>query len=82
MVSAYQARVGAQQSRLENRVDYLSEMNISTSAAYGNVMNADIAAETANLAAAQIRVEGSTAMLAQASQINQQMVSYLLKQFI
>ncbi len=82
MVSAYQARVGAQQSRLENRVDYLSEMNISTSAAYGNVMNADLAAETANLAAAKIRVDGSTAMLAQASQINQQMVSYLLKQFI
>lgn len=82
MVSAYQARVGAQQNRLETRADFLNGLNLATSTAYGNVMNADMASETANLAAAKIRVDGSTAMLAQATQINQQMVSYLLKQFV
>ncbi len=82
MISAYQSRVGAQQNRLDLRIDYLQETGISSTAAYANVMNADLAAETANLASAKIRVDGSTAMLAQATQINQQMVSYLLKQFV
>ncbi len=81
MIGNYQALVGAQQNRLDSRAALLDDLYTTTSTAYGNIMNADLAAETANLASARIRVEGSTAMVAQAGKITQEMVSYLLKQF-
>jgi flagellin-like hook-associated protein FlgL len=44
-------------------------------------MDYDLAAETTALASAQIRQNGAMAMLAQAN-ISQDMVAYLLKQYI
>jgi flagellin len=68
---------------------YLNSMSINTSwnestktnltKAYTSIMSADQAAETANLAAAQIKQTGSSAMLAQANQMNKDLVKYLLR---
>jgi flagellin-like hook-associated protein FlgL len=41
-------------------------------------MNADLATETANLAAAQIRQDAATAMLSQSFRLDQDLVNYLL----
>lgn len=81
MIGKYQALVGAQQNRLDSRATWLDDLYTTTSTAYGSIMNADLAEETANLASAKIRVDGSTAMVAQAGTITQEMVTYLLKQF-
>ncbi len=81
MISEYQALVGAQQNRLDYQSTYLDSVYTTTSGAYDNIMNADLAEETANLTSAQIRVSGSTAMVAQAATITKEMVTYLLKQF-
>ncbi len=81
MIGEYQALVGAQQNRLDYRATLLDSVYTTTSSAYDNIMDADIAEETANLTSAKIRVDGSTAMVAQAATITQEMVAYLLKQF-
>ncbi len=81
MIGEYQSLVGAQQNRLDYQSTYLDSLYTTTSGAYGNIMNADLAEETANLTSAQIRVNGSTAMVAQAATITKEMVTYLLKQF-
>jgi flagellin-like hook-associated protein FlgL len=44
-------------------------------------MNADLAAEAANLASAEIRKNASAAMVAQANLMSKQVVSYLLKPY-
>jgi flagellin-like hook-associated protein FlgL len=59
--------------------DVLTSVSTAYSTAYGNVMNADLAQETANLASAQIMRDGATAMLAQANGMNKEIVSYLLR---
>ena len=81
MIGEYQSLVGAQQNRLDFQSTYLDSVYTTTTGAYDNIMNADIAEETANLTSAQIRVDGSTAMVAQAATITKEMVTYLLKQF-
>ena len=47
--------------------------------AYGNVMDADVAAETTNLATYQIRQEAAAAVLVQSNTITKEMVAYLLQ---
>ena len=81
MVSSYQARVGAQENVLGYQSDYVSATSIAATTAYGNIMDYDLAAETTALASAQIKQNGAMAMLAQAN-ISQEMVAYLLKQYI
>jgi flagellin len=81
MVSSYQALVGAQENMLGYQSDYVTATNIAATTAYGNIMDYDLAAETTALASAQIKQNGAMAMLAQAN-ISQEMVAYLLKQFI
>ena len=78
-VSQYQSYIGAKATVLEVQSDAASNNIVNLSAAYGNIMNADLAAETANLASAQIRRDGATAMLAQATSINKDLVQFLLK---
>ena len=46
-------------------------------AARGRIMDADFAAETANLSRAQILQQAGTAMVAQANQLPQQVLSLL-----
>jgi flagellin len=81
MVSSYQALVGAQENLLGYQSDYITASNVAATTAYGNIMDYDLAAETTALAAAQIKQNGAMAMLAQAN-VSQEMVAYLLKQYI
>ena len=81
MVSAYQAIVGAQMNVMDYQSTYISDMSTASSTAYGNIMDYNLATETTNLAKAQLKENGAMAMLAQAN-ASQDMVSYLLKQYI
>jgi len=81
MVSGYQAMVGAQINRMGYQSDYVSKLKTNATKAYGNIMDYDLASETSALAVAQIKQNASLAMLAQAN-ISQEMVSYLLKQYM
>ena len=81
MVSAYQAIVGAQMNVMDYQSTFVSEMSTASSTAYGNIMDYNLAVETTNLAKAQLQQNGAMAMLAQAN-ASQEMVSYLLKQYI
>lgn len=78
-ITSYQGSIGAQANVLSYHMDYLDGLTTAYSSAYGNIMNADLAQESANLAAAQVKRDGATAMLAQANSMNKDIVSYLLK---
>jgi len=52
-------------------------MNENISAARGRIVDADFATETANLSRAQILQQAGTAMVAQANQLPQQVLSLL-----
>jgi flagellin len=80
-VSQYQATIGAFQNRMTYQTTYVNKMNTVATTSYNKVMSYDLAAETANLATAKIKQNGAMAMLAQAN-VSQDMVSYLLKQYI
>jgi flagellin len=81
MVSTYQAIAGAQLTRMGYQSDYVDNLNTNASKAYGNIMDYDLAEETTALAVAQTKQNGALAMLAQAN-VSQDMVAYLLKQYI
>jgi flagellin len=81
MVSAYQTRVGGMATLLDLKVEGLDQSTVTTTAAYGNIVDADIAEETANLTSAQIKSDSASAMLAQANLMTKDMVTYLLQQF-
>jgi flagellin len=78
-VSSYQARIGAKENVINFRASLTDELVMNYSAAYGNIMNADLAQETANLASAQIQRDAATAMLAQSNGMNKEIVNFLLK---
>jgi flagellin len=78
-VNAYQSYMGAMSNVMTAQSDALSSFTTTYSTAYGNIMNADMAQETANLANAQIQLDASTAILAQSNSMNKELVSYLLK---
>ena len=59
------------QSRFENTINYLRTAVENQSSARGRIMDADFAAETANLSRAQILQQAGTAMIAQANQLPQ-----------
>lgn len=81
MVSKYQATVGALQNRLGYQTSFVNNLKTTSTTAYKNIMDYDLASETAALATAKIKQNASMAMLAQAN-VSQDMVSYLLKQYI
>jgi len=78
-IANYQASVGAQETLLGHRETLSDAMILSLTSAYGNVMDADVAAETTNLATYQIREEAATAVMVQANTITKELVAYLLK---
>ena len=78
MISSYQSRAGAQLNRLDYRQQYLESQKLTTTQAVSNIMDANYAEETANLASASILQNAATAILAQAN-VNQDIVKYLLK---
>jgi len=68
-INSQRAALGAAQNQLEFTVDNVTEFSVNTSAARSRVMDTDYASETANLTKGQILQQASTAMLAQANQM-------------
>ena len=76
-INSARATLGAVQSRFENAVSNIMIQSENTAAARGRIMDADFAAETANLSRAQILQQAGTAMVAQANQVPQQVLQLL-----
>ena len=76
-VNGRRATLGALQSRFENTVSYLRTAVENQSAARSRIMDADFAAETANLSRSQILQQAGTAMIAQANQLPQGVLALL-----
>jgi flagellin len=71
------ANYGAAQNRFEAIIATLQVAATNNSAARSRIMDADFAAETANLSRAQILQQAGTAMMAQANQVPQQVLQLL-----
>ena len=77
LVNAERATLGASQNRFEAVISTLQISAENQSAARARIMDADFAAETANLSRAQILQQAGNAMVAQANQMPQQVLSLL-----
>jgi len=76
-VNNERANFGASQSRFDAVISNLQQSVEAQSAARGRIMDADFATETANLSRSQILQQAGTAMVAQANQLPQQVLSLL-----
>jgi flagellin len=76
-VSIERSKLGAIQNRLDHTVSNLTNAVVNTEASRSRIMDADYGAESANLAKAQIIQQAATAMLAQANQSAQSVLSLL-----
>jgi len=76
-VNDQRATFGATQSRFEAVISNLAQSIESQAAARSRIMDADFAVETANLSRAQILQQAGNAMVAQANQLPQQVLSLL-----
>ncbi|MBE0510908.1 MAG: flagellin [Gammaproteobacteria bacterium] len=76
-ISGLRAELGAVQVRFESTISNLSVSVENLSASRSRIMDADFAAETANLTRAQILQQAGTAMLAQANQMPQSVLQLL-----
>ena len=76
-VNSSRATLGAVQNRFESVVTSLQTSSESLSAARSRIQDADFASETANLTKTQILQQAGTAMLAQANQLPQGVLSLL-----
>ena len=76
-ITNLRATTGAGLSRLDQVVSSLETTSANLSSARGRIMDADFAKETANLTRAQILQQAGTAMLAQANQLPNNVLSLL-----
>jgi flagellin len=76
-ITTSRASYGAAMSRFEFAISNLQITGENESAARGRIMDADFAAETANLSRAQILQQAGTAMVAQANALPQSVLSLL-----
>jgi len=76
-VNNTRATFGATQSRFDAVISNLQQSVENQSAARSRIMDADFAAETANLSRSQILLQAGNAMIAQANQAPQQVLSLL-----
>ena len=76
-INTERAMYGATQNRFEAIISTLQVTVENQSAARGRIMDADFAAETANMSRAQILQQAGTAMVAQANQLPQQVLQLL-----
>ncbi|WP_315128959.1 flagellin [Comamonas antarctica] len=76
-VNSARGDLGALQTRFEKTVENIDIQNENISAAKGRITDADFAVETANLSKAQILQQAGTAMVAQANQLPQNVLSLL-----
>jgi len=77
MISKNRSELGAVQNRLDSTISNLQNVSVNLSAANGRIMDADFAAETANMSKSQILMQAGVAMLAQAKQLPQQVLELL-----
>ena len=77
MISTARANLGAGQSRLESAVNNLASKATNLSDARSRIEDTDYSAETTALAKSQILSQASSAMLAQANQSQQNVLSLL-----
>lgn len=76
-VNAERAKLGAVENRLTHTIDNLTNVVTNTEAARSRILDTDYAAETTELARAQIVQQAATAMLAQANQAPMTVLSLL-----
>jgi len=76
-IDAQRADLGAVQNRFENTIANLQNISENVSAARGRIQDTDFAAETATLSKNQILQQAGTAILAQAKQLPQAVLSLL-----
>jgi flagellin len=76
-VSKYRSELGAMENRLNSTVNNLSNVVTNTQASRSRIQDTDYASETTALAKAQIISQAATAMLAQANQQPQSVLSLL-----
>ena len=76
-INSQRATWGARQNRFENVVSNLMSAVENQTAARGRIVDADYARETANLSRASILQQAGNAMVAQANQLPQQVLSLL-----
>ncbi len=76
-IDAQRADLGAVQNRFDNTIANLQSISENVSAARGRIEDTDFAAETANLSKNQILQQAGTAILAQAKQLPQAVLSLL-----
>jgi flagellin len=76
-ISAARGSLGAIINRLEYTVNNLSNVSANTSAAYSRIMDADYAAESAEVAKGTVLQQAGAAMLAQANSSPQYVLSLL-----
>ena len=76
-VTLERANYGAYQNRFESVIGNLQTASENQSAARGRIMDADFAAETANLSRGQILQQAGMAMLTQANSMPQQVLALL-----
>jgi flagellin len=76
-VSASRGDLGAVQNRLETRVNVLTSSSTNVTEARSRIEDTDFSSETTQLAKAQILTQAATAMLAQANQSQQGVLSLL-----
>ena len=76
-VNSNRATLGAIQNRFMSTIENLQTSSENLSASRSRIQDADFAAETANLSRAQVLQQAGTAMIAQANQLPQQVLSLL-----
>ncbi len=76
-VDSERAKLGAVQNRFASTISNLQNISENAAAARGQITDTDYAAESAELAKNQIKQQAGTAMLAQANQLPQAVLSLL-----
>ncbi|MDC7708126.1 flagellin N-terminal helical domain-containing protein [Vogesella indigofera] len=76
-VSSSRADLGAYQNRFNSTITNLQSTSENLSASRSRILDADFAAETAKMSRNQVLQQAGTAMLAQANQLPQQVLSLL-----
>ncbi|CAN1524418.1 flagellin [Burkholderiaceae bacterium] len=76
-VNAERSKLGAVENRLEHTINNLTNIVTNTQASRSRILDTDYAAETTELARSQIIQQAATAMLAQANQQPQSVLSLL-----
>jgi flagellin len=76
-IDSQRAQLGAVQNRFENTISNLQNISENASAARSRIRDTDYAAETSELTKNQILQQAGTAILAQANQLPQAVLSLL-----